>query len=160
MTQMTPEEIDAGITRLCRRFLSNVKHSVELGMQMESACRDRVVVRLVHSEKIVGNPWAGVVHGGPVLALLDQAGGLAAAARLYPHYDITPTLDLRIDHIRRPEPGIDIIGVAECHRMTSNVAFVRGHAHQGDEGNPVSTFVATYMRLSLKGISRNLAKPA
>lgn len=160
MTQMTPEEIDAGINRLCRRFLTNVKHSVRLGMQMESACRARVVVRLVHNDDIVGNPWTGVVHGGPILALLDQAGGLAVAAKLYPHYDITPTLDLRIDHLRRAEAGVDIIGVAECHRVTSHVAFVRGHAHQGDEANPVSTFVATYMRLSLQGISRNLARPA
>lgn len=159
MSEMTPEEADAGIRRLCKRFLSNVRHSMELGMQLESAGRDGVSVRLVYSENIVGNPWNGVIHGGPILALLDQAGGLAVAAQLYPHYDITPTLDLRIDHIRRPDPGVDIIGRAVCRRVTGNVAFVHGCAYQTNPDDPVSTFVATYMRLSLQGISRNLAKP-
>ena len=149
-----PPDDNAGvqIRTLCERFLSTVRHSIELGMQMEYAGREGVGVRLVHSPRVVGNPWNGVVHGGPILALLDQAGGLAVAARLFPDYDITPTLDLRIDHLRRPEAGVDVIGHAECYRLTANVAFVRGCAFQSSREEPVSTFVATYMRL---GISRS-----
>lgn len=157
MSELSPEEIDAGILKLSRRFLRNVRHSVELGMQLESASRQGVAVRLVHNPAIIGNPWTGVVHGGPILALLDQTGGLAVAASLFPHYDITPTLDLRIDHLRRPEPGVDFIAWAECYRLTSNVAFVRGCAYQSDRDNPVSSFVATYMRLGLKKI---MVKPS
>ena len=156
MTDVSPEERQARMRRLCEHFLGTVRHSIELGMRLEDVSADGVRVRLVHNDRIVGNPWNGVVHGGPILALLDQCGGLAVACRLYPDLDITPTLDLRIDHLRRPEPGIDFISFAECYRLTSNVAFVRGCAYQRDEKDPVSTFVATYMRLGLK---RTMVKP-
>lgn len=151
-----PEENEARLRRLCERFLGTVRHSIELGMQLEqTSTRDGVTVRMVHSERLVGNPWTGVVHGGPILALLDQTGGLAVACRLFPDYDITPTLDLRIDHLRRPEPGVDILAWAECYRLTANVAFVRGCAYQGDRADPVSTYTATYMRL---GLNKSMVK--
>lgn len=156
MSEMSPEETDARIRKLCERFLGTVRHSIELGMQLETANRNGIVIRLVHSERIVGNPWNGVVHGGPILALLDQTGGLAVACRLFPNYDITPTLDFRIDHLRRPDPGVDFLASAECFRLTSNVAFVRGRAYQSDPDDPVSTFVATYMRL---GLNKSMMRP-
>ena len=149
MSDASPEETDASIRRLCERFLGTVRHSLELGMRFEDASRAGVTLRLVHNANIVGNPWNGVVHGGPILALLDQTGGLAVASKLFPNYDITPTLDLRIDHLKRPEPGMDFLAFAECYRLTANVAFVRGCAYQADRNDPVSSFVATYMRLGL-----------
>ncbi len=149
MTDTSSDELDTRVRDLYERFIGTVRHSVELGMHMEQVSRAGVTVRLVHSDKIVGNPWTGVVHGGPILALLDQAGGLAVAGKLHPNYDITPTLDLRIDHLRRPEPAQDFLGFAECYRLTSSVAFVRGYAYQSDRDNPVATFTATYMRMGL-----------
>lgn len=152
----TPAETSARLRTLCDRFIGTVRHSVELGIRCEDAAPGGVVLRLVHSAGIVGNPWTGVVHGGPLLALLDQTGGLAVAARLFPNYDITPTLDLRIDHLKRPLPGVDILAWAECYRLTSTVAFVRGCAFQDDRNDPVSSFVATYMRL---GLNKMMMKP-
>lgn len=149
MSEVSVDEA-AALRRLCELALRSVRHSMELGMRLENVAREGVTLRLPHAPHLVGNPWNGVVHGGPLLALLDHAGGLAAACRLYPEYDITPTLDLRIDHLRRPEAGVDFLAFAECYRMTSQVAFVRGCAYQADRDNPVSTFVATYMRLGLK----------
>ncbi|MFZ5756243.1 MAG: PaaI family thioesterase [Pseudomonadota bacterium] len=150
MADVSSEESRARLRKLCELALGTVRHSVELGIRFEDAAPGGVTLRLLHSPAIVGNPWNGVVHGGAILALLDQTGGLAAACRLFPDYDITPTLDLRIDHLRRPEPGIDFLAFAECYRMTSQVAFVRGCAYQASKDDPVSTFVATYMRLGLK----------
>ena len=157
MSEALPDESEERMRRLCDRFLGTVRHSLELGMRTEHVSPKGATIRLVHNDRIIGNPWNGVVHGGPILALLDQCGGLAVACRLYPDLDITPTLDLRIDHLRRPEPGLDFIAFAECYRLTSNVAFVRGKAYQQDENNPVSTFVATYMRL---GLNKSMVKPA
>lgn len=155
MTQTT-EDPDALRRNLCERFLGTVRHSVELGMRIEAADVTGVTILMPWSEHIVGNPWLGIVHGGPILAMLDQTGGLAVACRLFPNLDITPTLDLRIDHLRRPEPRADIHGHAECFRLTSQVAFVRGSAYQRDRDQPISTFVATYMRLGLnKGMMRS-----
>lgn len=161
MTDVPSEdEIDARLSRLGDRLLGTVRHSVELGMKVEAMSRRHgAVVRMVHGEHLVGNPWNGVVHGGPVLALLDQTGGLAVACRLFPDYDITPTLDLRIDHLKRPEPGVDFLATAECYRLTSSVAFVRGYAYQSNRDDPVSSFVATYMRLGLNKSMMQARKP-
>lgn len=156
MSEATPEDTNARIRKLCERFLGTVRHSIELGMRFEDASSAGVTIRLVHNENIVGNPWNGVVHGGPILALLDQTGGLAVACRLFPDYDITPTLDLRIDHLKRPEPGVDFLAFAECYRLTSSVAFVRGCAYQSSKDDPVSSFVATYMRL---GLHKSMMRP-
>ena len=155
MSETIVDESAARLRRLCEVALGSVRHSVELGMRVETVAPEGISIRLLHGPHLVGNPWNGVVHGGPILALLDQTGGLAVACRLFPDYDITPTLDLRIDHLRRPEPRVDIHGHAECFRLTSQVAFVRGTAYQPDRDQPISTFVATYMRLGLnKGMAR------
>ncbi len=149
-------ELDARLHRLGVRFLESVQHSVELGMSVVSMSRQNgVVMRMAHSEQLVGNPWSGIVHGGALLALLDQAGGLAAACQLFPDYDITPTLDLRIDHLHRPAPGVDFFATAHCYRQSAQILFIRGQVHQGNAADPVSTFVATYMRL---GLNRSMLK--
>ena len=68
---------------ICRRFVTSVRHSVELGIDVTDADEHRVRALMPWQEKLVGNPDTGVLHGGAVFAFLDQVGGLAvAAARL------------------------------------------------------------------------------
>ena len=101
-------------------------------------------------EQLVGNPETGVLHGGAVFAFLDQVGGLANACRIYPEFEITPTIDLRLDHLRAPEPGKAVIGIGECYRLSPHVAFVRLEAREeGREDEPLAMGLATYMRMKL-----------
>ena len=139
-------------TRLevCRRFVTSVRHSTELGIEVTDAEAHRVRALMPWQEKLVGNPDTGVLHGGAVFAFLDQVGGLAVATRVYPEFEITPTIDFRLDHLRAPARGRTVVGIAECYRLTEHVAFVRvSAAEEGNEEDPVATGLATYMRMKI-----------
>ena len=59
---------------VCNRSLETVRHSRNLGMEVLSAEEDGVRVRLPWREDLVGNPDTGVLHGGAIFAMMDQAG--------------------------------------------------------------------------------------
>jgi len=135
---------------LCHRFVSSVRHSVELGIDVIDAQESGVRAQMPWQERLVGNPDTGVLHGGAVFAFLDQVGGLAAAVRIYPAFEITPTIDFRLDHLRAPAAKAAIICWAECYRLTEHVAFVRVTAYEkGKENDPIATGLATYMRMKI-----------
>ena len=54
-------------------FLNGVKHSMVLGMTLEEITPEGLIVRLPYSDKIIGNPDTGVIHGGAITSLMDQA---------------------------------------------------------------------------------------
>ena len=82
---------------------------------------------------------------------MDQAGGMANSCRLYPNFEITPTIDFRVDHLHAPTPGKAVICYASCYRLTPNVTFVRLTTWEEgeEEGEPVATGLATYTRMKL-----------
>ena len=100
--------------------------------------------RLPYSEKLVGDPATGVVHGGVITGLLDQACGVAVMAKLRELMPIA-TLDLRIDYMRPAKPHATIYAECECLRVTHEVAFVRGTAHDGDPADPIALCTAAFM---------------
>lgn len=123
---------------------------MELGIEVIDAQEQGVRAQMPWQEKLVGNPDTGVLHGGAVFAFLDQVGGLAAFAKIYPVFELTPTIDFRLDHLHAPTPGATIACLAECYRLTEHVAFVRVSAYeQGQEDNPIATGLATYMRMKM-----------
>lgn len=107
------------------------------------------VLRLPWSERLVGNPETGVLHGGALTTFLDAAGGVAVYLKLGAPLPIA-TLDLRIDHLGPATPRRDLLCRVECVKATRNVGFVRGIAYHDDVGNAVATSAATYM-ISTKG---------
>ena len=100
--------------------------------------------RLPHSEKLIGDPATGVVHGGVITGLLDHTSGIAVMAKLREPMQIA-TLDLRIDYMRPAKPHEDIIAECECVRVTHEVAFVRGVAHQGKADDPIALCTGAFM---------------
>lgn len=140
-------------TRLdvCNRSLETVRHSNRLGMQVLSAGEEGVQVRLPWREDLVGNPDSGVLHGGAIFAMMDQAGGMANSCRLFPNFEITPTIDFRVDHLHAPTPGKAVICHATCYRLTTHVTFVRLTTWEEgmEDGEPVATALATYTRMKL-----------
>jgi uncharacterized protein (TIGR00369 family) len=128
-----------------------------LGAEVVEAAPGRSTMRLPYAAHLVGNPDTGVIHGGAITALLDHACGMAVssgveAVRPNAEYGMrgVATLDLRIDYLRAAEPGRDVIVTAECVRVTRQIVFARGRAHQGDPENPVAlatgAFILTEMR--------------
>ena len=145
--------------QICERFVSTVRHSMELGLEVVDAEAGQVRVRMPWAAKLVGNPDTGVIHGGAVFALMDQAGGLANACASYPYFEITPTIDMRVDHLRAPAPGETVICEAECYRLSQHVTFVRMRVFgENAPDEELATGLATYMRMKIPGSSGKVGK--
>lgn len=125
-------------------MVAHVPQCVRLGIKVDEIGPCRAVVRLPWSEELVGDPVRGVVFGGVITTLLDQASGIAVQCSL-PQFMTIATLDLRIDYLRAAEPRHDLVGMAECYKLTSNVAFVRGSAWDRDAADPFASMLATFM---------------
>ncbi|MEH6500917.1 MAG: PaaI family thioesterase [Pseudoalteromonas distincta] len=129
-----------------RSFLSVLRHCQMLGMTVEQADEQGLIIKLPYSAAIIGNPVSGVVHGGAITTLMDTCCGISTVCYL-PEFEICPTLDLRIDYMHPAEPGKAIYGFAECYRITPTVIFTRGVAYQDDREQPIAHVVGTFMRM-------------
>lgn len=134
------------LVQRAERFLSALRHCQVLGMKVESATERGLTLRLPYSEKIIGNPETGVIHGGAITTLMDTTCGISTVCFL-PDFEVCPTLDLRIDYMHPADPRKDIFGFAECYRVTPTVIFTRGIAYQDDPEQPIAHAVGTFMRM-------------
>jgi uncharacterized protein (TIGR00369 family) len=127
--------------------LAQIPHAAAIGMTLVSRAANSCVVRVPYAEHLVGDPDTGVIHGGVITALLDNASGIAVRAEpdAAGEERSMATLDLRIDYMRPAQPREDLFAEAHCYRTTSNVAFVRAIAYHGDRNDPIASSVATFM---------------
>ncbi len=125
--------------------LSQIPHAAAIGMTLVSRSERACVVRVPYAEHLVGDPDTGVIHGGVITALLDNASGMAVRSGPEDEERSMATLDLRIDYMRPAQPHQDLYADAHCYRMTSNVAFVRAIAYHDDRNDPIASSVATFM---------------
>ena len=139
------------IEQRARSFLSVLRHCQLLGMTVEQADKDGLVIKLPYSDLIIGNPVTGVVHGGAITTLMDTCCGISTVCYL-DEFEICPTLDLRIDYMHPAEPGAPIFGFAECYRVTPTVIFTRGVAYQQSREEPLAHVVGTFMRMGKAAI--------
>ncbi|MGH7855808.1 MAG: PaaI family thioesterase [Candidatus Binatia bacterium] len=134
-------------------LVSHIPHAQAIGLAIIEAKPDEAWLRVPYSADLVGNPATGVVHGGVITTLLDNAAGTAVMAALEEPRSIA-TLDLRIDYMKPATPGLDIVGYCRCYKMTRSIAFVRGVAYHESPEDPIATMVATFM------LGANRALPA
>lgn len=125
-------------------FTANVPHNAALGLQLVLAEPGEVEIRMPWAPHLVGDPSTGVIHGGALTSLVDATCGAAVFLAVVPPRPIA-TLDLRLEHLRRAEPHVDLWCRASCERVTTHIAFVRAIAHQGDPAAPCATARATFM---------------
>ena len=71
-------------------------------------------MRVPYAEHLVGDPDTGVIHGGVITALLDNASGMAVRSEggVPGEERSMATLDLRIDYMRPAQPREDLIAEA------------------------------------------------
>ncbi len=115
-----------------------------LGITIWKAEVGKAWMDLPYREDLVGNPDSGVLHGGPITALMDTCCGAAVFARLRRMARIA-TLDLRIDYLKPASPEEDVRAMAECYKLTKSVAFVRCIAYHRDENDPVASAAGAFM---------------
>ena len=126
-----------------RKFISALPHAAALGMNLVDVGRGVASIEMAYDTRFVGDPDAGIIHGGAVSALMDTCGGLAVISR-DANVLGTATLDLRIDYMRPATPGQAIRAEAECYHITRSVAFVRAVALDDDRDRPVATAAGAF----------------
>jgi uncharacterized protein (TIGR00369 family) len=104
----------------------------------------KATMRMPYGPHLVGNPDAGVVHGGVITALLDHTSGAAVMAALNEPISIA-TLDLRIDYMKPAAPGEAITAEVTCLKVTREVAFVRGSAYQSSPEDIIAICTGAFM---------------
>ncbi len=125
------------------QFIQALPHALALGMELEELEAGTAQISMPYSDKIVGDPKTGVVHGGAVSALMDTCCG--AAVMSHPSNPAgTATIDLRIEYLRAATPGQRITTRATCYHVTRSVAFVRATAVDEDETVPVAMATGTF----------------
>jgi uncharacterized protein (TIGR00369 family) len=126
--------------------LSQVPHAAALGMRLVGYEDGKALVRVPYAEHLVGDPDTGVIHGGVLTAVLDNASGMAVPrASLSEAQRAIATLDLRIDYMRPAKPREDLLVEAECYQLTRAIAFVRARAYQASDDRTIASSVATFM---------------
>lgn len=125
-------------------MIDALPHARAIGMRVVDMDWGACVASIPYAEHLIGDPDTGVIHGGVVTTLLDNASGLAAFLAGDTPMQVA-TLDLRIDYNRPAVPGKAIYARATCYKVTRSVAFVRGTAWESDEQDPVATSVGTFM---------------
>ncbi|WP_078320459.1 PaaI family thioesterase [Oceanospirillum linum] len=128
-----------------KRFIAVLPQCQALGMRVESADHEHVLFSLPFAECHIGNSRKQLIHGGVIATLLDTACGSVAVCAL-PRFEMCPTLDLRIDHLRPAVAGKALYCRASIVQVTPRIVFTEGVVYQ-EKGRPVSRAVANFMRL-------------
>ncbi len=134
-------------TRINRvnRFVNTLNQARELGLTAREAGEGYLVMELPYSDKIIGNPDTGVIHGGAITTLMDTTSGSVMICAL-DEFELCPTLDLRVDYMRPAEPHIPVFARAETYKITKNIIFTRCEAYQ-EGGETIANCVGAFMRI-------------
>lgn len=135
---------------LAGMLIAAVPHAADVGMIVVELGKTSAVLKLAYGDKLIGDPETGVVHGGVITSLLDNACGVAVGTTTQIAGGIA-TLDMRIDYMKPATPGEAIHAFADCYRMTKSIAFVRGVAYHTDRDDPIAAVSAAFMLASSAG---------
>jgi len=139
-----PAEAAARQRRFLQRFMDGVPHLKLMGIGYRGHGKDWAELEMPFAEQQLADPDYGIIASGAIFTLLDNCAGFAvlvARGEFVSH----ATLDMRVDYLRGPAPRATVIGHAECYRITRQIAFVRGLAHDGDLANPIANMAGTFM---------------
>jgi len=157
---MTDDEItEEHIALMTDVLIQHVPHARALGMNVVNAKRGEAWLSVPYDEKLVGNPETGVIHGGVITSLLDNACGIAVQLALPARMSIA-TLDLRLDYMKPATPKLDLTAHTHCYKVTTNIAFVRGTAYHTDEDDPIATCVGTFMLAANRAVPMPISPEA
>jgi len=131
------------IEKMCRF----IPHSHLQGIRLEHIEGETVTMRLPYRAELVGNPENGAIHSGALTVLLDHTLGTAGICCDQVSATITPTLDLRIDHLSVAPAGKDILATARVYKVTRRIIFVEGFAYCESPDKPVARATGTWVMM-------------
>jgi uncharacterized protein (TIGR00369 family) len=147
MSAAADEGIDADArdkaSAIVRQILDNIPQIKALGARFLRFGPSWIELELPYAPHLVGFPETGVVAGGAIYTLMDNACGFAVSAAKG-GWVPTATIDLRIDYLKPATPGLTIIGRAEAYKLTRKIAFVRGTAYHDDPARAIAHVTGTF----------------
>ena len=132
-------------SRLVTVMADYIPHTALLGITVESVDGEELTCRLPYNADLVGDAETGTLHGGALTVLLDQTLGMSTVCSDLVKPAVTPTLDLRIDHLGVAPPGLDVFATAHVYRATRKVLFVEGFAYCESRDRPIAKAVGSWV---------------
>lgn len=150
---LTSEQLADYITQL---FIEKMPFNQLLGLKINRTKNGEVEIRLPWQDKLMGNPFQKILHGGVTASILDTIGGLSAVLYAIKHIDKVSladfqqqmpnagtTIDMRVDYLR-PGKGEEFIATAEVIRKGKKVAVLRMELHN-ELGDHIAFGTGTYL---------------
>jgi uncharacterized protein (TIGR00369 family) len=141
MPPLSSQEKAHYIERMCHY----IPHARLQGICLESIDGEEVTLKLPYRQELVGNPETGVIHGGALSVLLDHTLGIATICSDKVGPVMTPTLDLRIDHLGIAPAGRDIFAAARAYKVTRRIVFVEGFAYCESRDKPIAKATGSWV---------------
>ena len=141
MPPLTASEKARFIEKMCRF----IPHARLQGICLEGIDGEEVTLRLPYRDELVGNPETGAIHGGALSVLLDHTLGTAGICCDAVGAMMTPTLDLRIDHLGMAPAGRDIFATARVYKVTRRVLFIEGFAYCESRDRPIARATGSWV---------------
>ena len=126
----------------------HIPHAALLGIQVESIEGEELTLKLPYQTMLVGDSDAGTLHGGALTVLLDQALGMATVCSDATEPSVTPTLDLRVDHLCVAPAGMDVFATARVYKATRKILFVEGFAYCESKEKPIARATGSWVRVA------------
>jgi uncharacterized protein (TIGR00369 family) len=145
---------------LIEKMVRFIPHAELQGICLESIDGEEVTMRLPYREELVGNPDTGAIHSGVLTVLLDHTLGTAGLCCDKVGPTITPTLDLRIDHLGIAPANRDILAVARVYKVTRRVIFVEGFAYCESRDKPIARATGSWVLMPELALDQLLSATA
>jgi uncharacterized protein (TIGR00369 family) len=134
--------------QLIKIMSDHIPHTALLGIEVVSIDGEELTLKLPYQKALVGDAEAGTLHGGALTVLLDQTLGMSTVCSDRVKPSVTPTLDLRIDHLGVAPPDMDIFACARVYKTTRKILFVEGFAYCESRDKPIARASGSWVRVA------------
>lgn len=140
-----------------RQQTGRENHFTSLGFDIVDIQAGAARMSMPSLDHLAGNPITGAIASGPVMALLDTCCAMAAATS-GDAIQMCPTLDLRVDYLGPPKPGLTVHAEAKAIRRSRFVIFTEGFAYQDDKDKPIARCTINFTPIDQKVMKDHAAK--
>ena len=115
--------------KLFDMFFTHVGTHRDLGLTLQNIEGDIAKIHLPFQSKHADSIENGSLHTSAIATAVDSACGCAVMLHIGKPTTIA-TVNLRIDHIRKPYPGLGLVVEASCYQTAGDFIYVGAAAFQ------------------------------
>ncbi|KPH93023.1 hypothetical protein AMS58_19535 [Pseudoalteromonas porphyrae] len=143
------------IEQVAKVFVEQMPFNQFLQIKVVSLDAEQAQISFPWQDVFIGNPAQKILHGGVISAVLDNVGGMLAAAAMIDkltEFDVVSiqqklatlgTIDLRTDYLR-PGKGVEFTASAKLIRSGNKVCVCRMELHN-EKRTQIAFGTATYL---------------